>query len=584
MTDYVSKLPLPLTQVPQGLRELLCNEDAFNPQREVTVTHRYERNRYKDNYEYAHMTMATVPAEEAGNLKVLKESTDGLVASSIPHCTHQGGARDYNISISNYGYIVASWGGGTHFSFFLAEHVWMTLGLKPRLIGDTEQKVIFDDASQPDYNVAQGDVSSEYYFVSSKEVKWTMRNDYLRKYLWMKNFVGAKVFFYEAFIPRTKEVSSLLAGNKHYRLDLPWIEFEIADHGENVILQTWATIPAIEPVCCPDLDADTLVWPGHSSAMTKLKSSDIKNNEYVFVDDGFLTKYEKDASFDSVPYHDGTTFKVAPSYGGQWSFRDCTRLGRNIIKIPFYELYRGIPQKEIYHVFNYALDPNNINKSDLVGENIVSRTYRLAAELARLNDNLVALGSAVNVELSNSDIFEINHRELAAEGITNYPVLQKLSYVAPKDMHEQDFLSRCKTLNEIINKIKPGSLRKLLVAMGVKKHDIEKTQTLKLLQALLNFSESIIEQNEEPFALKHAIEFSDYKKPNPNLAYLFINNDLRNTEAHEVVDKSMEHLAKLGFDTATLISGYSQALDFIFDGVIENLKIINNSFEKALGK
>lgn len=70
----------------------------------------------------------------------------------------------------------------------------MMLGLKPRLIGDTEQKVIFDEVSLPDYGVAQGDVSSEYYFRSNKDVKWTMRNDYLRKYLWMRNYVGVRVF------------------------------------------------------------------------------------------------------------------------------------------------------------------------------------------------------------------------------------------------------------------------------------------------------------------------------------------------------------------------------------------------------
>ncbi len=83
----------------------------------------------------------------------------------------------------------------------------MKLGLKPRLIGDDEQKVIFDEVASPSYGVAQGDVSSEYYFKSKKDVKWTMRNEFLRKYLWMKGCIGVKVFFFEAYIERTKEVT-----------------------------------------------------------------------------------------------------------------------------------------------------------------------------------------------------------------------------------------------------------------------------------------------------------------------------------------------------------------------------------------
>lgn len=280
--------------------------------------------------------------------------------------------------------------------------------------------------------------------------------------------------------------------------------------------------------------------------------------------------------------YDGYSYRVAPSYGGQWSFRDCIRVGRNLVRIPFYELYRGIPEEEVYHVFDYAKDPNQITENDLSGEHIVSKTFKFARELARLSDNLVALGRSIGVTLSNADILEINRTELESEGISNYPVLQKLAFVAPNDMQEPDFLNRCKTINEILNKIKSGSLKKLLIAMGVNKSDIEKFQTLKLLQSLLNLIEPIIEQNEDSSVLKHATEFADFKTQNKKVASFFINNDLRNAEAHEAVNKSIEHLAKLGFDSATLAIGYSNALDFVFDGVINSLSEINTNIEKAL--
>jgi hypothetical protein len=107
-------------------------------------------------------------------------------------------------------------------------------------------------------------------------------------------------------------------------------------------------------------------------------------------------------------------------------------------------------------------------------------------------------------------------------------------------------------------------------------------QTLKLLQGILNLTGFINEQNEEQSALRHANELANYNSSNHTLAALFINNDLRNAEAHEAVNKSIEHLASLGFDSATLASGYSHALDFIFDQVIESLKNFNATLNEVL--
>lgn len=582
MLDYISQLPLPAEQIPQGLKDLLFIEENSNPQRDVIVTHRYEKNKAQDNYEYAHMIMAVVPENDVAKLIVLRESTYGFVTFSTPDCTVKGGASGINISISGYAYIVASWGNSSHYSFFLAEDVWMTLGLKARLIGDDVQKVIFDEVTLPSYGVAQGDVSCEYYFVSSKEVKWTMKNNYLRKYLWMKGCVGVKIFFYEANIELTEEVLSLLSGSNHYELNLSWIELKIFKHNNRIRLQAWGTVQSVQPELCTELDVNTLVWPGHTTPMTMSRAKDYIESEYVYVDDGFLIKYEKDKNYEAIPFFDGNNYRAEPSYGGQWAFRDCIRVDRNLVKIPFYELYSGVPEEEIYHVFDYAKDKKLIDVNSLHVEHIVSKTFRFAEELVNLNDNLVSLGRILDVPLSSSDIFEYNKNELNSEGLRNYPILQKLSHVASSDMQEQDFLARCKTINEIVNKIKVGSLKKLSIAMGVNAKDVEKLQTLRLLQGILNLTEFILVQNEEPSALKYANQFTDFNLRNIKLAALFINNDLRNSEAHEAVDKSIEHLAKLGFDSATLASGYSHALDFLFDKVIESLKHINTVLKTVI--
>ncbi|WP_028112428.1 hypothetical protein [Ferrimonas kyonanensis] len=582
MPGYIDKLPLPINQIPQGLKDVLSDEKVDNPKKEVVVTHRYERELYQDNHECLQMIMAVVPEEDSENLSILRESSNGVVAYSVPDCRVKGGAREYNLSVSGNGYIVASWGDGLHYSFFLAEDVWMILGLKPRLIGDSGQKVIFDNPSLPDYGVVQGDVSSEYYFGSNKDIKWTMQNEYLRKYLWMKGCVGARAFYYEKYIQRTTEVVELLAGTEHYKFQEPWIELDIVDQGDRVIMQVWGTVQSVQPELCEELDIDSLTWPGHTDPMTRAKASDIRLREFAYIDDSFLTRYEKDNSFDAIPYYDGTSYRIDPSYGGQWSFRDCIRIGRNIVRIPFYELYRGIPDKEVYHVYDYAVDPSVIDAEKEKEEHTVSKTYRFLEELIKLNENLVLLGQVVGVALSESDISEFNRQDFEAEGLQKYPVLQKLSHVARRDMQEHDFLSRCKTINEILNKIKVGNLKKLLVAMGIAKKEINNFQALKLLQGILNFSEALLEYGEDASAFSYASNFSDLNTRNEKLASLFINNDLRNAEAHEAVNKSIEHLANIGFDSATLKSGYSQALDFVFDSVIDSLSYLNYKLKGAL--
>ncbi|WP_275556667.1 hypothetical protein [Mixta sp. Marseille-Q2659] len=405
MLDYISQLPLPEEQIPQGLKDLLLPENNTNSQKEVIVTHRYEKNKYQKNYEHAQMLMAVVPEEDIANLTVLPESTDCVVAYSRPYCTQKGGVRGQKNSISGFGYIVASWGDGSHYSFFLAEDVWMKLGLTPRLTGDIEQRVIFDDASKPIFGVVKGDVSCKFFFESSKDIVWTMQNDYLRKYLWMKNCVGVKVFHYEAYINRSSEVKDLLSGSNTYQFNRPWIDLEITDHTDHVILQAWGTIQSVNPERCDKLDINTLIWPGHASPMTRSRARDIRLNEYVFVDDSFLTKYEEDASYDAVPFLHGNHYHVNPSYGGQWSFRDCIRVGRNLVKMPFYELYRAVPDKEVAHVFDYAIDPSLIDDDLLKSEHIVSKTFRFANELFELNKNLVLLGDILDIPLSNADIF-----------------------------------------------------------------------------------------------------------------------------------------------------------------------------------
>ncbi|MEZ9592319.1 hypothetical protein AB4302_15285 [Vibrio breoganii] len=587
MINYKEEFPLPLECVPSTLRDLLSSESSDNPSKKITVTSRFEKNRYKDSYEYLHMVMACVPQDQISSLSVLSESSDGVVEFSTPCCSEQGGIYPIDTSISGYDYIVASWGGGSHFSYSLAEKVWMTLGLSPRVIGNSEQRIIYDDLSLPTIGVAEGDLATEYYYTLKRDVEWKIRNDYLRKYLWMTGCHGVRVFYYEAYIDDSPEVRALMSGEKHINTTLGngWCDMCIRENNGKLLLQVHASVAAIDPELCQERDIYALVWAGDTQQMTQERVRDHMSNEYVYLDDRFLERYEKDSMFDAVPFKMYKNFSSCPSYKGQWSYRDCERVGRNMLKASIYELYRNIPEQEIYHAYQYAIPSGEALNQNLDEEHIVSKSERLLVQLIELGENLASIQVATSGKGANSSQFiEFERESYREEGFREFPIFQKLSQVAPMNMYEQDFLSRCKTLNEIIGKLKVGSLKRLLQSMGADKKASSSLQCLKLLQAIFNITEHLNEQHEDSNSLPSSAKDIDWKVANSNLAPLFINNDLRNAEAHEAVGKSLVALEKIGFDTSSVSDGYGKALDFIMDGVIEGVQAINHNISELLSR
>lgn len=159
-----------------------------------------------------------------------------------------------------------------------------------------------------------------------------------------------------------------------------------------------------------------------------------------------------------------------------------------------------------------------------------------------------------------------------------------MAQIVPLDMYQQDFLSRCKTLNEIIVRLKVGTLKRVLRILGASKNDVADLQGLKLLQGILNILEHLNEQFEDKSALADSAKMIDWKKSNTTMAPLFVNNDLRNAESHESIEEAIKVLERLGFDTSTVSSGYGKALDFLLDGVIDSIKLINRNITDVLNR
>ena len=585
--DYINEFPLPMSCVPLTLKSLLSQESVDISDSKINVTTRFEKNQYRNGYEHLQMLMACIPEKDIQSLKVLPESAEGTVKSSTPICDEVGGIYPIQTNVSGYDYIVASWGDGARYSYNLAEKVWMTLGLSPRVIGNDEQKIIYDDLSLPIIGVSEGDVASEFEFNLKRDVYWTMRNDYLRKYLWMTGCYGVRVFFYEAYLDDSAEVQQLLNGDSYYNrvIGNGWGELDIREVDGKLLLQLWASAVAISPVLCNEQDIYSLIWPGDSQPITRKQVRDIRSNKYAYLDDRFLEKYEKNKVFNAVPFKVDSNFSSSPSYKGQWAFRDCKRVGRNIIKVPFYELYRGIPDQEVYHAHQYAVSEEEFIARDSAEEHIVSKVDRLLLQLIELSESLPKLVKATNGEIILAIQFsEFDRGSYHNEGFGEFPIIQRMAQIVPLDMYQQDFLSRCKTLNEIIVRLKVGTLKRVLRTLGASKNDVADLQGLKLLQGILNILEHLNEQLEDESALADSAKMIDWKKINPTMAPLFVNNELRNAESHESIEEAIQVLEKLGLDTSTVSSGYGKALDFLLDGVIDSIKSINRNITDVLNR
>ena len=254
----------------------------------------------------------------------------------------------------------------------------------------------------------------------------------------------------------------------------------------------------------------------------------------VYLDDRFLEWYEQNSLFDTTPVEVDGQWDCSPSYRGQWSFADCVRVGRNLIKVPMRELYKPKPDREIKHAHAHVLDPAQVAEFDQDEEHIVSKTARFVDRLLNLGDQLAALSNAVGTRppQAATEVVKLSRADLRTNGWLSHPELSRLAQVAPLSMTEQAFLSRCKNIHELWQRIPNGFLRNLLVSAGHARSDIKTLRSLKLLQALLNIVERLNAEGERVDTFGAAAEPGDLTTQNSALATLFVTNEFRIADAH----------------------------------------------------
>jgi hypothetical protein len=574
MIDYFAKFPFLPEFIPLRLRELL-EPIGKDPAARVEVSSRFEHDPYGPDRECAHMLMAMV-ADDGNDLPIVSDSNEGMVAFSVPVLRGKGASRDFSPSVDGNEYIVASWGSGSFHTYNLAEKVWMALGLTPRCLGNEAQQLVYDDLGLPEFDVAEGEISGQYYFEASRNISWKMSNEYLRRYLWMRGVRAVRVFFYETLLTDRHELREWLGEDSHMEKEAEggWCTVSLQEHDGGLLLQVWASVEAVDCELCPERTAEGLVWLGIEGPVTRDIANAMINASSVYLDDRFLERYEQNHFYKSVPVKIYGHWHCSPSYLGQWAFTDCRRVGRNVIKMSLRELYKPKPDREILHAHAFALGPTEIAQRNLEEEHIVAKTERFLDQLLNLGDHLSALGAAIGQGRPADELIGIARAEIEANGWLHYPMLARLAQVSPREMSQQAFVARCKSIHEIWQRIPDGYVRRILAAAGVPREDVKGFGSLRLLQVLLNIAE-VLDANDEALDIFFGGNAPDgWSARNPRLAALFINNDLRIADAHDV-GENLQKLQDLGFDSASVNKGYGPALDFVFDGVIAAFAAIN---------
>lgn len=584
MINYLAEFPVPAALLPERLRSLLAPV-GIDPALRVEVSSFTERDPHGPESETVQMLMAVVP-DEGEDVPPVLHSEHGMVAYSTPVLRERGSGKNFSPGVDGKDYIVASWGNGSFFTYHLAEKVWMALGLTPRCVGNEQQRLVYDDLALPEFGVVEGEISGQYYWTASRNIRWFMSNEYLRKYLWLRGGHGVRQFYYQAALPDRRELRDWMNGQAivEFGGEGTWVQGDIREDEGGFELQVWATVVAVSCERCPDNTAEGLVWPGIEGPVTRTRANALIDATSVYLDDRFLERYEQNSFYDTTPVNLHGIWHCSPSYLGQWAFRDCKRLGRNLIKVQLRELYSGIPDREILHAHAYALDDAVTAQFDRNAENIVTKVDKLLMQLLDLGENLSLFAATLGIAKSAEELTGFVRADIRANGWLHYPQLAKLAQVAPLAMTEQAFLARCKSIHEIWHRMPNGFLKQILQAAGVPRKSIVDRGSLKLLQSLLNILQRLDAHDEAPDAFRNDQEPEGWDARNEGIGMLFLANDLRIADAHDAIGESLQKLQDQGFDIASLHDGHGRALDFVLDGVIAAFAAINRPLGRILAR
>lgn len=243
--------------------------------------------------------------------------------------------------------------------------------------------------------------------------------------------------------------------------------------------------------------------------------------------------------------------------------------------MPYCKIFEGMDVRTIITLSRFAVSKKEVDAAEDC-ENIAAKTVRFKDAFLLLGDNLSKLLSILTAQnILAEDIIQMSKKDLEYEGWYSNERLFKMAKVAPLDMSQDDFLSRCKTVNELFNQIPIGPLKKIALSSGINSDDIKNFRSIKLLHGIKNILDYLFSNHLKISDFKDYPEELKWTEENPSTLGLFVLNDLRQIDAHDKSGNPLNEMKKLGFDVSTCRQGYGKALDFMYDTIIDFLDDFN---------
>lgn len=456
----------------------------------------------------------------------------------------------------------------------------MAYGLIPRYIGDGF--VCWDDPQAPVYAVLRVRSHVDYGKKGVRPLaQITMRRDYLEDYCSLKSCAAVAVYYEERFSSDDDTFDEILQGKEGEQLELPGRLLSMAvlkDKHYSVAPQfsrVWGCRLILQPKSRPITDAKDpeLVWPGDTAPMTLQRAS--QKWVYGYVSDEVLREYESRSEFDVHSESGGV------SYNGWWATGYSSRIGRNHICVELKKLYEGCPPHVIAHWHRFAVSEEVAERDRELhrDRNIAVRAKEIIHTYLRVTESLEELSNCLGAGFTQEEIGSLATDKVKYSGWWSPSVVRPLTTIVSLSASRDQFLARACSFFQLLENLKPASLRSLLIQLGVEKNKIKEFGSLKLLATLCQLATVAAEHGHAfPSDADSAVRLWTPELRIAALDRVFALQALRICASHvpgaEQDMKIANSAARFGIDVAAAPTGWGYAIDALYDGLAKDLDAI----------
>lgn len=328
-----------------------------------------------------------------------------------------------------------------------------------------------------------------------------------------------------------------------------------------------------------------LMWPGYKELITTDQALSIFGpmNE-VYIKDTVLALYEDKEEFSICPESGGL------SYGGWWAISRVDRYGRNHLKIELRKLYEGVPESvtKIFHQYAVSEAEATIERNRYGERHIGNRAADLIKGYLLVIDAILDISNKCGITCDQTAISNLPPSdEISYKGWWTLSELKSIAEIIPLDINQSFFLRRCINIYKILEYLKPGILKKILLSLGMSETYIRELKSIRLLGTLIQMA-TIAVRDSLHLVNDSSVVISRWNKDMfvSNLSPIFALIQLRNLESHPTGKSRQSALESalevFGIDLQTTRTGWGIALDKVYDQIIASLFSIAQDIKQSI--